>query len=187
MSTRNRIQMLLGAAAILALLTACAAKRAAPEPGGDFSYELPSFGVPLQGVNFEYVMYGVSGLSEMAPIRDEMFDKGRIGLVHIALKDIYRQVPNMEGGSYALVNVLTDVSSRVTTVVTRDRQGRASTSVVEDPELLLIRCDVIKITSTGPTAGGTGAADPLGMFRLDEAGKDRLAAHVLAQLEAQGG
>ncbi len=188
MSSKIKIKIVLGALAILALLTACATKRPPPEPGGDFSYELPSFGIPLQGVDFEYVMFGVSGLGEMAPIRDEMFDKGRIGLVHVALKDVYRQIPNMEGGSYALVNVLTDVSTRVTTVTTRDREGRARTSVVEDPELL-IRCDVIKIVSTGPSVGVSApAGDPLGgMFLLDHEGKDKLAAHILAQIDAQHG
>lgn len=191
MSTKNRIQIVVGTLFILGLLVACAGKRAPPAPGGDFSYELPSFNIPLQGVDFEYAMFGVSGLGEMAPIRDEMFDKGRIGLVHIALKDIYRQIPNMEGGSYALINVLTDVSTRRETTVRTDSKGRKTTSVVEDPELLVIRCDIIKILSTGPSAGmgGTsaGSADPLGFFPLDEEGQDRLTAHILKQIDDQQG
>jgi hypothetical protein len=116
-------------------------------------------GVPLAGVDFEYVMFGVAGLAEMAPIRDEMYDKGTIGLVNTALRDLYRQIPEMEGGRYALVNIVTDVSNR-RTVKTIQTQNGPRSEVTEEPEMLVIRADVIKILSTGAPAPRWRRASP---------------------------
>lgn len=176
------IRCLVWGSAALVFLAGCAAKPRAPEVGGDFSYELPNMKVPLAGVDFEYVMFGVTGLAEMEPIREEMYDKGAIGLVNIALSDLYRQVAGLEGGRFALVNIVTDISSRKT-VRTVQTQNGPRTDVQEDPEMLIIRADVIQILSTGPVSSGGAAPGEVGYWPIDDDAREQLALELAQGLE----
>ncbi|MBI5496034.1 MAG: hypothetical protein HY904_13495 [Deltaproteobacteria bacterium] len=127
----------------LVLSVAACASPPAPRPGGSYEYEMPQLATKLHAPNFEYVRFGVTGVAQMDPIRRRMFKREEIGLVNLALEDLYRKVP-MEGGPYALVNVVTDVSSTRVFRIVQDNNGTRETLIDAFPNTLVIRADVVR-------------------------------------------
>ena len=166
------------------VMVACATEPPRPKASGSFEWSLPKLETPLNRPNFEYVKFGVVGMAEMEPIAKKMYKKEQIGLVNAALKQLFDQVP-MEGGSYGLVNVITDVSStRVYRVVT-DGNGRRESLVKDVPNKLVIRADVVRFKpvnlENAPLPGQVG-----GIITNTQEGQAMLADAVVEQLRGRG-
>ena len=165
-------------------LVACASEPPRPKASVSFVWSLPNVETPLSRPNFEYVKFGVVGTADMEPIAKKMFKKEQIGLVNAALKELFDQVP-MEGGSYGLVNVITDVSTTRTYRIVQDNNGRRESLTKEVPNKLVIRADVVRFKpvnlENAPLPGQVG-----GIITNTPEGQALLADAVVGQLKARG-
>jgi len=162
---------------------------ALPTVGGSFTYELPSFNVALQGINFEYARYGVKAEVRVHSIYSDMYNDLRLGVVNSALKQINEQIPaaQAQSGHYALVNVITDIHNVRRVWVSRDLGGSVTgrDEKKRGLEVLVIRADVIKILpSHGKTSEfGIEITPAKGFYPWTEAGKKLFAKHLAPLLQ----
>jgi len=104
-----------------------------------FQYEMPEFHTKLRAANFEYVQFGVVGQASIPVTLDRMKTSNEIGLVNTALREIYEGLP--PGQPLALVNIVMDVSQKITTESSALTQNSSLSH-----DLLVIRADVVRFT-----------------------------------------
>lgn len=151
-----------------------------------FTYQMPSFNIALQGVNFEYVRYGVKAEVRSQMIRSRMLESQSIGLINKALGQIHEQVPTaqVQSGQYALVNVVTDIYNvDVTAVTDYGQYGKTAEAVARGIDVLSIRADVIKILPSQGNADAVGLAPSRGFYPWTEAGKELLVRDLIPALQ----
>ena len=161
-----------------------------PKVGGSFTYDLPSFHIALQGINFEYARYGVKAEVRTHSIFSDMYNDLHLGVVNSALKQINEQIPaaQTQSGHYALVNVITDIHNVRRVWVSRDLYGSVTGRDERKSglEVLVIRADVIKILPPhGQTSElGLQATPAEGFYPWTDAGKQLFAEHLVPLIQS---
>lgn len=157
-----------------ATFLACGTPR--PSTAGSFSYELPPFTVKLRAPNFEYVRFSVEGTAHMADVKEAAAEQKVLGLVNRALAELYANVPS-NGGSYALVNVVTDITS--TTLHYGSTNSGQEQAIQRIPETLVIRADVVRFNPVNMETASAGIEPVPGVYPMTEEGQALLAAYVV--------
>lgn len=127
-----------------------------PEPRASFEYALPEFSAQLGGANFEYVKLGAVGRVSIPAQRAAMKQKYEIGLVNEALRQIRAQAP--AGEPTLLVNVVCIVTDET---VTKEALFTSTSTTRRDLELV-VRADIVRLTTSPPNAGPAPAEQPTG-------------------------
>jgi len=137
-------------------------------------------------------MFGATGMAWTQPILSDMYRLKEIGLVNKALSEIYRQVPEMDKGQYALVNVVSDLHEITTTETAKDMYGNVQSrqTLKEGLHSLSLRADVIRILSSarhqdrGRSSMAMNSKEKI--YVLDSDSDDFLAHDIIASLHKRG-
>ena len=137
-------------------------------------------------------MFGATGMALTQPILSDMHHLKEIGLVNKALSEIYRQVPEMEKGQYALVNVVSHLHEITTTSTTKDMYGNVQSrkKLKQGLYSLSLRADVIRILSSARHQDSGGSSmetnSKAKIYVLDSDSDDLLAHDIIASSHKRG-